>query len=169
MADFFRYNVKKDNEVVKISEEIGLVDSYIYILNVRFSGDIKFRKVIDETLLDVRVPSMIIQPLVENSIKYSAHDNDDSREEKEVVLSLYKKEDMACIEVSDNGPGMSADTIERILAREKSAGAEYDETKGIGLNNVISRLDLFYDSRECVDIISNEGEGTRIIIKIPME
>ena len=76
---------------------------------------------------------------------------------------------MACIEVSDNGPGMSADTIERILAREKSAGAEYDETKGIGLNNVISRLDLFYDSRECVDIISNEGEGTRIIIKIPME
>ena len=169
MADFFRYNVKKDNEVVKISEEIGLVDSYIYILNVRFSGDIKFRKVIDETLLDVRVPSMIIQPLVENSIKYSAHDNEDRGDEKEVVLSLYKKEDMACIEVSDNGPGMSSDTIERILAREKSAGTEYDETKGIGLNNVISRLDLFYDSRECVDIISNEGEGTRIIIKIPME
>lgn len=168
MADFFRYNVKKDNEVVKISEEIGLVDSYIYILNVRFSGDIKFRKVIDETLLDVRVPSMIIQPLVENSVKYSSHDSDEGRDENEIILSLYKKEDMACIEVSDNGPGMPKETVEKILAREKT-GSDPDETKGIGLNNVISRLDLFYDGNEGVDIISGVGEGTRIIIKIPME
>lgn len=168
MADFFRYNVKKDNEVVTVSEEIGLVDSYIYILNVRFSGDIRFRKVIDETLLDVRVPSMIIQPLVENSIKYGEPDPENGGERGEVVLSLYKKDDMACIEVSDNGPGMPKETVERILARE-SVGTDHDETKGIGLNNVISRLDLFYDSREGIDIISTEGEGTRIIIKIPME
>lgn len=168
MADFFRYNVKKDNEVVKISEEIGLVDSYIYILNVRFSGDIKFRKVIDETLLDVRVPSMIIQPLVENSIKYGMHEQDDSREDSEIVLSLYKKDDMACIEVSDNGAGIPEETVQRILARE-SGGNDTDETKGIGLTNVIARLDLFYDGKEDVDIISSVGEGTRIIIKIPVE
>lgn len=168
MADFFRYNVKKDNEVVTVSEEIGLVDSYIYILNVRFSGDIRFRKVIDETLLNVRVPSMIIQPLVENSIKYGAPDPENGGERGEVVLSLYKKDDMACIEVSDNGPGMPREMVEKILARE-SVGTDQDETKGIGLNNVISRLDLFYDGREGIDIISTEGEGTRIIIKIPME
>ena len=168
MADFFRYNVKKDNEVVTVSEEIGLVDSYIYILNVRFSGDIRFRKVIDETLLNVRVPSMIIQPLVENSIKYGAPDPENGGERGEVVLSLYKKDDMACIEVSDNGPGMPREMVEKILARE-SVGTDQDETKGIGLNNVISRLDLFYDGGEGVDIISTEGEGTRIIIKIPME
>ena len=168
MADFFRYNVKKDNEVVKISEEIGLVDSYIYILNVRFSGDIKFRKVIDETLLDVRVPSMIIQPLVENSVKYGMHEPDDSHEDSEIVLSLYKKDDMACIEVSDNGAGIPEETVQRILARE-SGGNDTDETKGIGLTNVIARLDLFYDGKEDVDIISSVGEGTRIIIKIPVE
>lgn len=168
MADFFRYNVKKDNEVVTIAEEIGLVDSYTYILNVRFSGDIKFRKVIDETLLDVRVPSMIIQPLVENSVKYGTTDPEDGSRRGEVVLSLYKKDDMACIEVSDKGSGMSEETVARILARE-SVGTDQDETKGIGLNNVISRLDLFYDGREDVDIISGKGEGTRVIIKIPME
>lgn len=168
MADFFRYNVKKDNEVVTVSEEIGLVDSYIYILNVRFSGEIRFRKVIDETLLNVRVPSMIIQPLVENSIKYGTPDPEIGEARGEVVLSLYKKEDMACIEVSDNGPGMPEETVQKILARENVAG-DHDETKGIGLNNVISRLDLFYDGREGIDIISAEGEGTRIIIKIPVE
>lgn len=169
MADFFRYNVKKDNEVVTIAEEIGLVDSYIYILNVRFSGDIRFRKVIDETLLDVHVPSMIIQPLVENSIKYGRTDPEEGESRGEVVLSLYKKEDMACIEVGDNGPGMDQETVSRILAREKSVGTDTDETKGIGLNNVISRLDLFYDGKEGIDIISGSGEGTRIVIKIPME
>ncbi|MBE7069480.1 MAG: sensor histidine kinase [Ruminococcaceae bacterium] len=169
MADFFRYNVKKDNEVVTIAEEIGLVDSYIYILNVRFSGDIRFRKVIDETLLDVHVPSMIIQPLVENSIKYGRTDPEEGESRGEVVLSLYKKEDMACIEVGDNGPGMDQETVNRILAREKSVGTDTDETKGIGLNNVISRLDLFYDRKEGIDIISGSGEGTRIVIKIPME
>lgn len=168
MADFFRYNVKKDNEVVTIAEEIGLVDSYIYILNVRFSGEIKFRKVIDETMLDVHVPSMIIQPLVENSVKYGVHDPDDEKGRGEVVLSLYKKDDMACIEVSDDGPGMPAETVSRILARE-SGGHEHDETKGIGLSNVIARLDLFYDGREDVEIVSAKDEGTRIIIKIPVE
>ena len=75
---------------------------------------------------------------------------------------------MTCIEVSDNGPGMPREMVEKILARE-SVGTDQDETKGIGLNNVISRLDLFYDGREGIDIISTEGEGTRIIIKIPME
>ena len=110
----------------------------------------------------------MIQPLVENSVKYGAHDSDDSGEETEIVLSLYKKDDMACIEVSDNGPGIPEETVQRILARE-SEGNDTDETKGIGLTNVISRLDLFYDGREGVEIISSVGEGTRIIIKIPVE
>ena len=111
---------------------------------------------------------MIIQPLVENSIKYGTPDPEIGEARGEVVLSLYKKEDMACIEVSDNGPGMPQETVQKILARENVAG-DHDETKGIGLNNVISRLDLFYDGREGIDIISAEGEGTRIIIKIPVE
>ena len=59
MADFFRYNVKKSSETVKLSEEIELVDSYMYILNVRYSGEILFEKEIDEKLLNVMVPSMI--------------------------------------------------------------------------------------------------------------
>lgn len=48
VADFFRYNVKRDDEPVTLSNEIELVDNYIYILNVRFSGEIKYRKNIDE-------------------------------------------------------------------------------------------------------------------------
>ena len=64
VADFFRYNVKKGNDIVTLREELELIDHYIYILNVRFSGDIHYEKEISEDLLDCAVPSMILQPIV---------------------------------------------------------------------------------------------------------
>ncbi len=168
MADFFRYNVKKDNEQVKISEEIELVDSYIYIMNVRYSGEIEFRKELDESLLNVVVPSMIIQPIVENSLKYGLMTLEDR--DKEVALLLYREGDFACIEVKDNGVGMEDDIITKILARESvdKTGENPDE-KSVGLRNVLSRLDIFFDGKEEVEILSEIGEGTRVILRIPME
>ena len=59
MADFFRYNVKKGQEDATLGEELEAVDNYIYILNVRFAGDIHFSKEVDESLENVRMPSMI--------------------------------------------------------------------------------------------------------------
>ena len=168
MADFFRYNVKKDNEQVKISEEIELVDSYIYIMNVRYSGEIKFRKEIDEKLLGVVMPSMIIQPIVENSVKYGIMDLEDRP--KEITLKLYREDDMACIEVIDNGAGMDETTIERVLSRQaRGLDGENPEEKSVGLANVLSRLDIFYDKKEKVEIRSTLGEGTHVMIRIPME
>ena len=61
MADFFRYNVKKGQEDATLGEELEAVDNYIYILNVRFAGDIHFSKEVDESLENVRMPSMILQ------------------------------------------------------------------------------------------------------------
>ena len=171
MADFFRYNVKKDNEQVKISEEIELVDSYIYIMNVRYSGEIKFRKKIDEKLLGVVMPSMIIQPIVENSVKYGIMNLEDRQ--GEIALLLYREDDYACIEVSDNGTGIDSGIIDKILAREplqsQESGGEHAEEKSVGLANVIARLDIFYDKKEKIEIRSAEGKGTSVIIRIPME
>lgn len=168
MADFFRYNVKKDNEQVKISEEVELVDSYIYIMNVRYSGEIKFRKDLDESLLGVVIPSMIIQPIVENSVKYGIMSLEDR--EKDITLMLYKEGDYACIEVSDNGVGMDQSIIDKILARQpQDFDSEHPEDKSVGLINVISRLDIFFDKKEVIEIKSVVDEGTSVIIRIPME
>lgn len=169
MADFFRYNVKKDNEQVKISEEIELVDSYIYIMNVRYSGEIKFSKDIDESLTGVVIPSMIIQPIVENSVKYGIMSLEDRQ--GHIILSLYEEDGYACIEVSDNGTGMDEELIEDILAGRPHGrtGGEPAEEKSVGLANVISRLDIFFDKKEKIEIKSTLGEGTSVIIRIPME
>ncbi len=163
MADFFRYNVKKTSETVKLSEEIELVDSYIYILNVRFAGEIIFEKDIDETLLDVMVPSMIIQPLVENSIKYGIKDVEPG--DGKITLSVYREGDNCCIRVSDNGIGTDEDIIEKIMSNEKKPS----ETRGVGITNVMERLDLHYNNREVFEIKSKKNEGTQVTIKIPME
>ena len=163
MADFFRYNVKKNSETVKLSEEIELVDSYMYILNVRFAGEIVFEKDIDENLLDVTVPSMIIQPLVENSIKYGIKDLEPG--EGRITLAVYREGDNCCIRVSDNGIGTDEEIIEKIMSNEKKPS----ETRGVGITNVMSRLDLYYNNKEVFEIKSKKNEGTHVTIKIPME
>ena len=68
MADFFRYNVRKMEKDTTLKEELELVDNYIYILNVRFAGEIHYTKQIDERVTGTMMPSMILQPLIENAI-----------------------------------------------------------------------------------------------------
>ncbi len=67
---FFRYNVRKMEEDAMLWEEIEAVDNYIYILNVRFAGDIVYIREIDEDIENIRIPSMILQPLVENAVQH---------------------------------------------------------------------------------------------------
>ena len=167
MADFFRYNVKKNNEQVTIAQEIELVDSYIYILNVRFAGDIHFSKELDEDLLQITVPSMIIQPVVENSVNYGIRNID---WEGQIKLSLYKEEDRACICIEDNGIGIKPEMIEKIMNREIGSADVAPDSNGVGLSNVINRLKLFFDRDDIFTIESpGENKGTKVTIRIPVE
>ncbi len=172
MADFFRSNMKSFDQDSTIRDEIKLVDSYIYILNVRFSGGIHFYKDVDERLLDVRVPSMILQPVVENAVNYGIRDID---YEGKIFLSVYQTEEQIEITIEDNGTGMDQGTIDRVMntkLEDNTALKERNITKdsnGIGLGNVINRLRLYYD-REEVFIIESEGKfkGTKVTIFIPL-
>ena len=167
MADFFRYNIKKDHELTTIADEIELIDNYIYILNVRFSGDIHFEKYIDEELTYIEIPSMTLQPIVENAVNYGIRNID---WDGLITLSLYREDDRACISVKDNGIGMSEDKIERVLKDELEASALSDDSNGIGLTNVISRLDLHFNADNIFSIYSEgENRGTEVIIRIPVE
>lgn len=166
VADFFRYNVKKNNDTVTLAEEIALVDTYIYILNVRFSGDIHFRKKVDERLLGVQVPSMILQPLVENSVNYGIRNID---WEGEILLSVYRMNDTVCISVKDNGIGIEQEKIDKIMSSQLKPADLSRDSNGIGLDNVIGRLRLFLNDEDVISIISEgENKGTEILIYIPV-
>ena len=142
-----------------------MVDTYIYILNVRFSGDIHFEKKIeDPDLLKLMVPSMILQPVVENSVKYGIRDMED---QGKIELSVFRVDDEVCISIADNGEGISKDKIESIL--NGSHVSQEDETgNGVGLYNVMQRLSLYFDHKNRFEIISDgPGQGCEVVITIP--
>ena len=167
VAAFFRYNIKKNNDVVTLREEIAMVDTYIYILNVRFSGEIGYEKELDEKYLDTKIPSMSLQPIVENSVNYGIRD---ISYPGVITLSVYRKENDICVSIKDNGIGMSEEKIKEILSHQTVANESLSDSNGIGINNVMSRLELLYDTKHVMDIRS-EGKdmGTETIIFLPIE
>lgn len=167
MADFFRYNVKKGQEDATLGEELEAVDNYIYILNVRFAGDIHFSKDVDESLENVRMPSMILQPIVENAVNHGIRDIE---WEGKIHLTVTGDADYIRISVKDNGKGMTQEQIEGVLSGNREHRNEEGDSTGIGMNNVISRLELYYEESELVEINSEgEGKGTETVIYIPVQ
>ncbi len=165
MADFFRYNVKKMEQDAILSEEIESVDNYIYILNVRFTGDIHFEKIITDGVDEVRVPSMILQPIVENAVR---HGISDIERPGEILLKVENKEGYLDMLVRDNGIGMTQDRIEEIMSGQIDTSEVDLYSTGIGLNNVINRLRLYYRQDNLLTIHSDGADrGTEIRITIP--
>ncbi|MCR5634898.1 MAG: histidine kinase [Lachnospiraceae bacterium] len=167
VADFFRSKIKNDEGISTISEELKIVDDYIYIINVRYSGEIHYTKDVDEKYLSVSVPSMILQPIVENCIKHGLEDID---REKRVDLSVYGEDENIIISIRDNGVGIPDDAIERILAGRLNNHDQDKMSGGVGLDNVITRLKVFYDSDSIVEITSvGRDMGTEIALCLPKE
>lgn len=163
MADFFRYNVKKGLEDASIREEVEMVENYIYILNVRFAGDIHYSSFLDEKALDYRIPSMTLQPLVENAVNHGIRGID---REGQIRLKVWSKGDHIEIRVEDNGVGISPEHLAQL---EKGGQVQHSQVStGIGLGNVISRLELYYNTEGIFRIESGgENQGTTVVLTIP--
>ena len=161
MADFFRYNVRKIDKDTTLREELKLVDNYVYILNVRFSGDIHYRKKIDERLLDTLMPSMIIQPLIENAVNHGIRELDT---EGCIELTVYNNNENVCITVADNGVGIEPEIAEKILRGESAHSNSGRDSAGIGMDNVINRLRRYYNMEHVMDIRRRESSGTEVIL-----
>ena len=165
MADFFRYNVKKGMGDASLAEEVEAVENYIYILNVRFAGDIHFTKEIDQGIMECRVPSMILQPIVENAVNHGIRNIE---REGKIHLEIREEEEKIVICVRDNGKGMSRERIEEVLSGHAGNEEEQSDSTGIGMNNVISRLELFYDRKGLMQIYSGGlDQGTEVVLTIP--
>lgn len=163
-AEFFRYNVSKGNTTVKLEDEITLIDNYVYILNVRFSGDIKYAKNIETDISAVTMPSMILQPIVENSVK---HGISEMEGRGRIDLRVYEDAGDICVSIKDNGEGMSQTTIEKIMNGEIRESDKLSGSTGIGLDNVISRLKLFTERDDVITFLSEgEGQGCEVIIRL---
>lgn len=166
MADFFRYNIKRINEDANLGEELELVENYLYIMNVRFAGDIHFEKYVDENILDARIPSMVLQPIVENAVNYGIRDID---WQGKISLTIEKEEKNIKISIRDNGKGMTKERIEKVMLGEIKKGDLTKNSNGIGLGNVINRLKLYFGDTSRFEIRSEGIDlGTEVLIYMPI-
>ncbi|MCR5650833.1 MAG: histidine kinase [Lachnospiraceae bacterium] len=165
MAAFFRYRIKGADGDTTLAQEIGLVDNYIYILNVRFSGEIHFEKDVDESCTSVVVPGMILQPIVENSVNYGVRNID---MEKLIKLSVCREDNTIVVRISDNGAGMTAERIEEVMSGNAGEEEIMKDSNGVGLLNVISRMRLYYGTENVLKMESEgKDKGTTVTLFIP--
>lgn len=165
MADFFRYNVRKNENSTTLKDELEAVDNYVYILNVRFAGDIHFTKEVDDAVVDAVLPSMILQPIVENAVNHGIRNV-----EWEGCIELLVEQEGTdiMIQVRDNGEGMTQERIREVMGRESVHSVDDRDSTGIGLDNVMNRLELYYNRKNLFRIESDgPGTGTTVMICIP--
>lgn len=166
MADFFRYNVRKMEKDTTLKEELELVDSYIYILNVRFAGEIHYTKQIDERVTGTMMPSMILQPLIENAVNHGIRE---LQGEGKIHLSVYSDDGIVCVKVEDNGVGIEQEVIDKIMRGESAHSHSQRDSAGIGMDNVINRLKRYYNMEQVIEIRRRKEGGTEVVIYLKRE
>lgn len=151
-AEFLRYNLGKVTKAVTLADEIENTRSYVYIQKCRFGERIRFDFEIDQSCADQQTPCMILQPLVENSI---SHGVGSMIEGGRVTVRLYRQgEGETCLEVEDNGVGISAQQLEQLRA---SFAPHSQENEHIGLQNVYQRLWLYFGDGMRFELHSRPG------------
>lgn len=154
LSDFLREILYSgDNPTVSLEKELKNLDYYINIINVRFSDDLKIEKEIGEGVLQVQVPPLLLQPVIENSVKHGySYDHTTLK----IKIRIYRKDQNLVVIVSNNGQLLTLDQQELYK-------------KGVGLNNINDRLSNLYGDKYVFEIKNSEnGNGVETIIKIPL-
>lgn len=158
LSNYFRATIETSPDLIDIHKELNTIFYYLEIEKARF-GD-RFDVDIDIPVnMSIMVPPLILQPLVENSIKHGFSGNID--EQGKILISVETFQRFYEVSVEDNGKGMAEETIEKVL----SGG--YGNEK-IGLYNVHQRLKEVYGEENGLMIDSKLGVGTRVAFRIPI-
>lgn len=168
-ADIFRYNLKGLESPATLRTEIDNVNSYMYLLRMRFGDIIDFQleENIDKEFDDYVLPRMTLQPLIENAY---IHGIGELEEGGVIGLSTMLENDYLKVTIWDTGRGISEDKIRKILKNKsipKSEKKDKSHTTGIGIDNVLKRLRLYFRKYDVMDIICSEG-NTKFILKLPL-
>ena len=158
LANILRRLLRSSDAFVPFREELEFIDDYLDIEVVRFGRDkLKVIKELDPVSLDVLVPGMLLQPLVENSIKHGLSAKIDGGS---IYLRSQVSEGTLQIEVEDDGVGMGSANL---LERPTGLGGT-----GIGMANVAERLKVLYGEAARMVIDSREGRGTLVRLRLPV-
>lgn len=152
LAKFFRISLHKGDKFITVQEELELVKSYVSIEQIRFPNRFDLTLDVDEDILGLKIPKIILQPLVENAIK---HGISNMAEPGHIHIEGILNGSDILLTVSDNGAGF-----------EQTSALPRQSMSGYGLKNVHKRIELEYGGGYGVNITSSPGAGTRVTLKL---
>ena len=157
LSKILRRFLGKHDEFVQLREEIEFVEDYLDIEVVRFGRDkLRVYKHLDPATLDIVIPAILLQPLVENSIKHGLAPKIDGGS---ITLRSRLQEGKLIIQVEDDGVGMSAPPA--VAAEQMGSG------RGIGMMNVAERLHVLFGDEGRMTVQSRDGQGTLVLLELP--
>jgi two-component system LytT family sensor kinase len=158
LSKILRRLLGKHDEFVLLREEIEFVEDYLDIEVMRFGRDkLRVYKHLNPDTLDVVIPAMLLQPLVENSIKHGLAPKVDGGS---ITIRSRLQEGAVVIQVEDDGVGMSAPPA--VAAQTGGSG------RGIGMVNVAERLHVLFGEEGKITVRSRDGQGTLVMLELPI-
>ena len=155
LGDFLRLTLENSGSMeVTLKQEIEFLNGYLEIERIRFQGRLTTEIRVDPEVLDVPVPNLILQPIVENAMRHAIGNSTAGR----VEVVAAPRNGVVRIEVRDNGPGIHA---ERILDARRG--------KGLGLANTQARLEGLYGDAASFELNNNPSGGLIVILEIPRD
>ncbi|PKM49656.1 MAG: hypothetical protein CVV02_14995 [Firmicutes bacterium HGW-Firmicutes-7] len=161
LSNIFRFSLQSTGKSISLKEELDIIDEYIYLQKFRFKQRLQYEVECSVDANEIFLPVFTLQPLVENAI---THGIEPKIEGGMVRLKIYEKNNHIVIKLIDNGYGMAKEKITSILEKDPKK-----ESKSIGLINVYSRFQQFFNFESRFVIKSREGCGTIIEMSIPKE
>jgi LytS/YehU family sensor histidine kinase len=157
-AEFFRETLKKHGEFGTLAEELDYVDKYLEFEHARLGRRLQISREVEPAALEVLLPVLVIQPLVENAVNHGLAPKEGGGY---VSISARRDGDDWLISVEDNGVGIPSERIRRVLEPGVGSGL------GMGLSNVNQRLLSLYGPAHALSIESEPDRGTRVCVRIP--
>ncbi|MGP1459572.1 MAG: sensor histidine kinase [Treponema sp.] len=159
LSSLLRYSIRQGNETVPLGEDIENVKNYLKILSARFGDRLNCRIRLSPEVLVCRVPKLIFQPIIENSIKYGLEEN----ERVTIEITAETAGENLCIKIKDDGKGIPEENLRELLdGMYKGGGASH-----IGLYNVHRRLLLMFGKPYGITVVSTENQGTEVSLLLP--
>lgn len=161
LSKYYRLILNKGQDTLTLEEELRHVEYYMKIQDIRFPDKLTYEVDVKEEIKSSIVPKIILQPLVENAISHGIWEKK-SKQGTIRVLGYEENDQTVCIKVMDDGVGMDADTLSKVMTGSiQTSGSSY------GVKNVHARLQLMFGEEYGLSYESKEGEGTCVTIRIP--
>lgn len=162
LADMFRYTTSQTEKLIPLKQDIQHVKNYYQLQSISCDNKVSLQYRIPDRLLELSVPKMILQPVIENCF----HHGFDSNKDMEIILSVEQRDHTLYIKTEDNGKGIPPETLSQIRERLEKPSEYSGEKSSIGLYNINKRLKMIYQPGSGLEIFSRPQKGTVVLLKL---